>query len=101
MPGLVGVDVVIAPAYGPSWKSDLIVGVHPGPASCATTASAIAGWPIMCLPIGLIQGLPIGLAIIGRAHSEWTMIEAARRIEAILERRSPLPAPLWKQPSRG
>ena len=101
MPGLEGVDVVIAPAYGPSWKSDLIVGVHPGPASCATTASAIAGWPIMCLPIGLIQGLPIGLAIIGRAHSEWTMIEAARRIEAILERRSPLPAPLWKQPSRG
>lgn len=100
-PGLEGVDVVIAPAYGPSWKSDLIVGGHPGPASPASTAPAIAGWPIMCLPIGLIQGLPVGLAIVGRAQAEWTVIDAARRIEKIVERRSPWPSPQWKGPTRG
>ena len=100
-PALEGVDVVIAPAYGPSWKSDLAVGGHPGPASPATMAPAIAGWPIMSLPLGLVQGLPVGLAIIGRAHSEWTIIEAGRKIERIVADRNGLPAPLWKRPSRG
>jgi amidase len=92
---------VIAPSYGPSWKSDLAVGGHPGPASPATMAPAIAGWPIMNVPLGLVQGLPVGLAIIGRAHSEWTIIEAARTIERIVAATDPLPSPLWKRPSRG
>ncbi|MHB8380365.1 MAG: amidase family protein [Acidimicrobiales bacterium] len=100
-PGLDGVDVIIAPAYGPSWKSDLAVGGHPGPASPASMAPAIAGWPIMCLPIGLIQGLPVGLAIIGRAHSEWTIIDAAHRIEKTLDGRNQWRTPLWKAASRG
>ncbi len=100
-PGLEGVDLVIAPAYGPSWKSDLAVGGHPGPASPATMAPAIAGWPIMSLPIGLVQGLPVGLAIIGRAHSEWTIIEAGRTIERVVTQNNPLPSPAWKRPSRG
>jgi len=100
-PALEGVDLVIAPAFGPSWKSDLTVGGHPGPASPATMAPAIAGWPIMCLPMGLIQGLPVGLAIIGRPHSEWVMIDGARRFEKIIQHRGPPPSPLWRSPSRG
>ncbi|HEY5103505.1 MAG TPA: amidase family protein, partial [Acidimicrobiales bacterium] len=100
-PGLEGVDVIISPAYGPSWKSDLTVGGHPGPASPATMAPAIAGWPIMCLPFGVVEDLPVGLAIIGRANSEWTIIEAARQIEKILLTDRAWPSPLWKAPSRG
>jgi amidase len=100
-PGLEGVDVLIAPAYGPSWKSDLPVGAHPGPASCVTMAPAIAGWPILCLPMGLVQDLPVGLAIVGRPQSEWTILEAARRIEVVVAQHSPLPRPFWKMPSRG
>lgn len=101
IPALEGIDVLIAPAYGPSWKSDLVVGVHPGPASPVTQAPAIAGWPIMCVPIGLLQGLPVGLGIVGRPNSEWMLIETARRIERIVATDSPLPRPLWRQPSRG
>ncbi len=100
-PGLDDVDVVLAPAYGPSWKSDLVVGGHPGPASCVTTPAAIAGWPIMCVPIGLVGGLPVGLAIVGRAHSDWTVIAAARRIEQLLRAESPWPRPNWTAPTRG
>jgi amidase len=100
-PGLKGVDVLVAPAYGPSWKSDLAVGGHPGPASCATLAPAIAGWPIMCVPIGLVKDLPVGLALIAGPHREWTLIEAARRIEAVVADQHPMPLPFWKMPSRG
>ncbi|HVB50709.1 MAG TPA: amidase family protein [Acidimicrobiales bacterium] len=100
-PGLKGVDVIISPAFGPSWKSDLTVGGHPGPASPATMAPAIAGWPIMCLPLGVVEDLPVGLAIIGRANSEWTVIEAARQIERVLRDGQPWPSPFWKAPQRG
>ncbi len=100
-PGLEGVDVVIAPAYGPSWKSDLAVGGHPGPASVATMAPAIAGWPIMSVPIGLVLDLPVGLAVIGRPETEWTMLEAGRLVEATVNQLHPLPRPLWGAPRRG
>jgi amidase len=100
-PGIDGADVIIAPAYGPTWKSDLIVGGHPGPASPVTGPPAIAGWPILSLPMGVVNGLPVGLAIVGRANDEWTVLDAARRIEAVLRAASPWPSPQWQAPTRG
>lgn len=100
-PGLDGADVLIAPSYGPSWKSDLAVGGHPGPASVATMAPAIAGWPIMSLPLGLVQGLPVGLAVIARPDCEWTIIDAASMFEHLISESNPLPPPSWSPPSRG
>jgi amidase len=100
-PGIEGADVIIAPAYGPSWKSDLIVGGHPGPASVVTSPAAIAGWPILCLPFGVVDGLPVGLAVVGRAYEEWRVLDAASRIEAIVRSKNPWPTPLWKPATRG
>lgn len=100
-PALQDVDMLLAPAYGPSWKSDLVVGGHPGPASPATMAPAIAGWPIMSLPLGLVHGLPVGLALLGRAHDEWTLLEGARQLEKEIAEFAPLPAPTFRAPERG
>ncbi len=100
-PGIEGADVIIAPAYGPTWKSDLPVGGHPGPASPVTTPAAIAGWPILSLPMGLVDQLPVGLAIVGRPGSEWMMLDAATHLEKIIHAESPLPEPQWAAPSRG
>lgn len=81
-PGLDGVDALLAPSYGPAWKSDLVVGGHYGvAASCATTPPAIAGWPIMNVPVALVGGLPVGAALVGRAHEEVTLLRAARAVE--------------------
>jgi len=100
-PGLQDVDVILAPAYGPAWKSDLIVGGHSGVvASCATTPSAIAGWPIMSVPMGLVGGLPVGAALVGRAHDEWTLLRAARAVERAASW-DPSARPTWREPSRG
>ncbi|HTB08912.1 MAG TPA: amidase family protein [Acidimicrobiales bacterium] len=100
-PGIDGADVIIAPAYGPSWKSDLIVGGHPGPASPVTSPAAIAGWPILSLPLGLVDGLPVGLAVVGRANDEWRVLDAAARIEAVLRSANPWPTPNWQAATRG
>ncbi len=101
-PGLAEADVLVAPAYGPSWKSDLTVGGHGGAVSSwVTTPAAIAGWPIMSVPIGLVQGLPIGLALIGRPGEEWTLLEAGRAVEAVVAATAPLPRPSWSRPTRG
>jgi len=100
-PGLEGVDAIVAPAYGPSWKTDLVVGGHPGPASVATMAPAIAGWPIMSVPAGLVQELPVGLAVIGRPHSEDTLLAVAARVEEVVAAHAPMPRPFWYPERRG
>jgi aspartyl-tRNA(Asn)/glutamyl-tRNA(Gln) amidotransferase subunit A len=70
-------------------------------ASCATTPPAIVGWPIASVPIGLVGGLPVGLAMIARPGREWALVEAARRVETVIAATDPLPAPAWKRPERG
>jgi len=101
-PGLEGADVLIAPAYGPAWKSDLVVGGHAGAvASWLTTPAAIAGWPILSVPVGLVHGLPVGLAVVARPGQEWMLLAAGRRVESVVTAAGPLPRPAFAPPGRG
>lgn len=100
-PALADADVLLAPAYGPAWKSDLVVGGHPGPASCATTPPAIAGWPIASVPIGFVHGLPVGAAIIARPRAEWRILEVAARLEASVGLGYDRHRPGFAAPTRG
>jgi amidase len=93
-------DVVLAPSYAPAWKSDLITGGHPGNiASCVTMAAAIAGWPIMNVPMGVVQGLPVGMGLVGRPHDEWRLLDAARVVERVVAWSDR--APIWNVPNCG
>ena len=58
----------------PAWKSDLVIGEHGAVAGGSTTPAAIAGYPLLCVPMGLVSGLPVGLVISGRAHDEARML---------------------------
>ena len=90
-PALTDCDVLIGPTYGPAWKSDLVLGGHPGAFATTTMAPAIAGWPIATVPMGLAQGLPVGMGIVGRPGSEAVLLA----IGALAER----PArPTWTAP---
>jgi amidase len=80
-----GVDLLIAPAYGPAWKSDLVGGDPRDVGSSCTAAPAVAGYPIVCVPGGLVQGLPVGIALLGAANSETTLIRAAHVLERALD----------------
>jgi len=76
-------DVLVAPAYAPAWKTDLVLG-HPAAGGAVTTPAAIAGLPIVTIPMGLVAGLPVGLSLVGTARSEDLLIAVARTIEARL-----------------
>lgn len=93
-PAMADADVLIAPTYGPAWKSDLVLGGHPGAAAPTTMAPAIAGWPIATVPMGLAEGLPVGLGIIGRPGSEAQLLA----VGAAAERPG---RPVWAGPRRG
>ena len=101
-PALEDADVVVAPAYGPAWKSDLTIGGHAGVVSSwITTPAAIAGWPIMSVPVALVHGLPIGAALVARPGEEAVLLAAAARIESVVQAVGPLPRPGWRPPTRG
>jgi amidase len=93
-PAMADCDVLIAPTYGPAWKSDLVLGGHPAAASPVTTPAAIAGWPIACAPMGLVESLPVGLGAVGPPGSEAVLLAVCRAVEQ--------PArPAWRPPTRG
>lgn len=81
---LEGVDLLISPAYATAWESNLVTGDKPVGGAC-TSIPAVLGWPIVTIPAGLVNGLPVGLALTGRSGTEAMLIAAAAQIERELD----------------
>ncbi|MEZ5420983.1 MAG: amidase [Vicinamibacterales bacterium] len=89
-------DALIAPTSGPAWLIDHIRGDRFDGGDSAGTA-AIAGYPDISVPMGLVAGLPVGLSFFGRAWSEPTLLRVAYAYEQASKRRE---APAF-QPTLG
>jgi amidase len=89
-------DALVAPSYAPAWKIDLVNGDQV--AGGCTQASAVAGYPIVTVPAGLASGLPVGLAFIGTAWSEPTLLRLAYGYEQL---RGPFARPTFAPPRTG
>jgi amidase len=64
---------LVGPTLGPSWLIDPILGdryVGGG----AGNAAAIAGYPHLTVPMGLVRGMPVGLSFVGPKWSEGTLL---------------------------
>jgi amidase len=84
-------DALVAPSTAPAWVVDPINGDRV--LGSSSQPSAMAGYPIVSLPMGLaFDALPVGLSIFGRAHSEPLLIRIAAGLEAVLPAR---PAPRY------
>ncbi len=75
------VTALIAPTAGPAWMIDLENGDSHGP-SC-TTLPAVSGYPHLTIPMGMVEGLPIGLSFMGAAWSEASLLRLGQGFEMI------------------
>lgn len=80
-------DALVAPTGAPAWpidpkQGDRHIGGSSGPA-------AVAGYPLITVPAGFIEGLPVGITFMGRAWSEPTLIRLAYAFEQITQARRP------------
>jgi amidase len=80
-------DALVAPTGGPAWLIDLPNGDHSVGGS--SNAAAVAGYPNINVPAGLIFGLPVGISFFGRAWSEPTLIKIAYAFEQATKARKP------------
>ena len=98
-------DALVAPTGSPAWPIDLVNGDHFLGASSGP--AAIAGYPIINVPMGEAFGLPVGLSFMAGAYSEPTLIKLASGFEAVTKaRRAPtyiptLPLPKGINPFTG
>jgi len=72
-------DAIVSPTGSPAWKTDLTLGDNFKLSS--SSPSARAGYPIISLPMGSIDGLPVGVSFFGRAWSEPVLLEIAYSFE--------------------
>lgn len=72
-------DALVAPTGSPAWKNDHTMGDNFRVGS--SSPSARAGYPIVSLPMGELDGLPVGVSFYGRAWSEPVLLEIAYAYE--------------------
>ena len=79
-------DAIVAETGAPPWTTDLIDGDHFLGAS--SSPAAIAGYPIINVPMGTTFGLPVGISFMGTAYSEPKLIKLASGFEAATKART-------------
>ena len=82
-----GLDALVAPTTMPAWPYDVVNG-DPLRGSSAKSA-ALGGYPLISVPAGQVQGLPIGITFMGRAWSEPTLVKLAYAFEQATGARFP------------
>ncbi len=88
--GQQGVDVLIAPSNGPADVIDPVWGdLRGGGWSPIAGAAAIAGYPSLTVPSGLVLGLPVGMTLVTRRNQDGLLLQVARAYERAANARVP------------
>jgi amidase len=72
-------DALFAPTGAPAWLTDLVNGDSISGGS--STMAAVAGYPHITVPAGMVHGLPVGVSFFGRAWSEGQLLRIAYNFE--------------------
>ena len=88
------VVALIAPTEGPAWPIDLVTGDHFISVGAGTLA-AVAGYPHLTVPMGDVEGLPVGLSFIGPKWSDQQVLDLGAAYERA--RTTVLKAPSFKR----
>ncbi len=80
-------DALVAPTGAPAWPIDLVNGDHHLGGS--SQPAALAGYPLLSVPAGFVDGLPVNLTFIGRAFAEPVLIRLGYAFEQATQARRP------------
>ncbi len=83
------VSALVGPTMPPAWKIDAVNGDQISGGGAGSLA-AVAGYPHLTVPMGLVKGLPVGLSFIGSKWSEPLLLSLGYAYE---QARGPFPAP--------
>ena len=85
-------DLILGVTNGPGWSIDLVNGDNFGGPS-ASGLPAIAGYPHLTVPMGTVEGMPVGLSFIGARWSDAQLLSVGAAYEAIAPMR---PTPTYR-----
>ncbi len=85
------VVALVGPTMPPAWKIDAVNGDQIAGGGAGNLA-AVAGYPHLTVPMGLVKGLPVGLSFIGPKWSEQLLLNLGYAYE---QARGPFPAPTF------
>ncbi len=80
-------DAIVLPSNQPAWTTDLLNGDHFTGGN--TSFAAVAGYPSITVPMGLVHELPVGISLIGRAWTEAALLGFAFAFEQATRLRQP------------
>ncbi len=83
------VIALVGPTMPPAWKIDAVNGDQISGGGAGGLA-AVAGYPHLTVPMGLVKGLPVGLSFIGPKWSEALLLNLGYAYE---QARGPFPTP--------
>ncbi|GMN03327.1 amidase [Erythrobacter sp. MTPC3] len=89
------VQFLVAPTRGPAWVSDLVVGDNFNGSIGFGSPAAIAGYPHLTVPMGAVEGLPVGISFFGAKWEDHAVLKAGAAYEKA--RTATLPAPSFKR----
>ncbi len=78
-------DAIIAQTNGPAWTIDWVNGDHYSGGS--SSPAAISGFPNVTVPMGTVEGLPVGISFFGKAWSEPKLLKIAYAFEQATKHR--------------
>ena len=82
------VVALVGPTAGPAWKIDAVSGDSFSGGGAGNLA-AVAGYPHLTVPMGLVKGLPVGLSFMGPKWSEALLLDLGYAYE---QARGPFPS---------
>jgi amidase len=74
-------DLLVAPTTGPAWTTDLVNGDNYNGSIGAGSLAAVAGYPHLTVPMGAVEGLPIGLSFIAGKWADHRVLQAGAAYE--------------------
>ncbi|HVZ48352.1 MAG TPA: amidase [Gemmatimonadaceae bacterium] len=80
-------DAIVLPSNAPAWVTDHVNGDHVTGGD--TSFAAVAGYPSVTVPMGLVSELPVGLSFVGRAWTEGPLLRLAYAFERATRLRRP------------